>query len=762
MKSEKLILVLQNLVLFPNEEVKLELKNDLSKRIIEEALAKYNSELLIVSPKDELEIRPTINDLPKVVTYAKVKSKLILPNGNMRVKLRGVKRSLIVKYKTTANFVKAEYTSINSPVYNLDEEKIYIKKLKKAVEKYVSISTVTSNTILDLIKSPSSLGKMCDIISASILTTYKEKWVLLVEEDYFERAKKLLSIINSEINELELDHQLDEQIRSNFESSEKEILIKEKINLLTKQLGGKDTSKEIDRYRDTISSLKIDSKIKKDMAIEVDRLSSTVESSPEYGVIKAHIDFLMSLPWNKKTVDKKDIEEIDKSLNETHYGLEKAKDRIEEYLILKSQKKKIASPVLCLVGPPGTGKTTFARELAKSIGREFIKISVGGLNDAGELIGHRRTYLGAAPGKIIEGIKKSGVNNPIILIDEVDKMVKDYRGDPASVLLDILDPNQNKEFTDNYVAEPFDLSSVLFILTANDRDGIPLPLLDRLELIDVHSYTLFDKLEIAKNYTLPRLGKEYDFDYRTVSFTEKAIIKIIEGYTKESGVRDLERNIASIVRKIIIKKSTAKVSTINEKDIIKYLGMPKYSRVVNEYNKCGVVNVPAVGEYGGCILNIECVTYEGTDEIISTGCLGDIMKESISIAKSYIKTNAKTFDLDNKKMHDTVHIHALDGATKKEGPSAGLAIVVSLLSVFKNIVVPESLAFTGEISLEGKILPVGGIKEKIISSYNAGIKKIYIPKDNEQDLSEIPKKVLNSIEVITVSDFTEVYKQVFN
>ncbi len=761
MKNNRLILILQNLVLFPNEEVRLELKNELSKKIVDEAISGYNSELLIVSPKDELEIRPSIKDLPRVATYAKIKSKILLPNDNVRINIRGIKRTEVLKYHNAGDFIEAEFASISSHIYNLDEEKLYIKKLQKVVKKYVSLSPTVSNTILDLIKNPSSLGKMCDIISATILSTYKERWILLVEDDYFERAKKLIQIINSEISDLELDQQLDEEIRSNFESNEKEILIKEKINVLSKQLSGKDRLTECEQYKQKINSLKIDSRIKGDMLIEVDRLLSTVDSSPEYGIVKAHLDFIVSLPWNKKTIDNKNIEEIDKSLNETHYGLEKAKDRIEEYLILKSQKRKVASPVLCLVGPPGTGKTTFARELAKSIGREFIKISVGGLSDSGELIGHRRTYIGAAPGKIIEGIKKSGVNNPIILIDEVDKMIKDYRGDPASVLLDILDPNQNREFIDNYVAEPFDLSNVLFILTANEKTGIPLPLLDRLELIDVHSYTLFDKLEIAKNYTLPRLGKEYDFDYKMISITDKAIIKIIECYTKEPGVRDLERHICSIVRKILIK-NTFKTTTINDKDIVKYLGIPKYSTSFYDYHKSGIVNVPAVGEYGGCVLNIESVIYDGPNQVLSTGSLGEVMKESIIIADSYIKANAKTFKLDIKKLSGTIHIHALDGATKKEGPSAGLAIVVALLSTLTNKVISQELAFTGEISLEGKILPVGGIKEKIISSYNAGIKMIFIPKDNEQDLIDIPKKVLNVIDVVCVSNFTEVYKEVFN
>ena len=762
MHNDFLVLVLQSLVLFPNQEVKLELSSKVSKNIIYKAVNDKKSEVVIISPKDELEIRPSIKDLPNIGTLASIKNNIILPNGNVRVTLRGIKRVHINKMYTVDEMIFSVTSNINNTLYNLQEEKEYIRKLKKIVNEYVTLSSSTSNSINEIIKNITSLSKLTDIVSASLDLEYKNKLSLLIEVNHYKRAHRLITLICSEISSFEFDKKIENEIQEKFKKNERDYLIKEKINLLSRELDSSlDISKEIEEYNKKIDSFKIDKKVKTNLKREVKRLSSTVETSPEFGVIRAHLDFVTNLPWNKKTIDKKDIKEIDRRINQTHYGLNLAKTRIEEYLILKSKNKNLQSPILCLIGPPGTGKTTFARELAASIGREFIKISVGGLNDSAELIGHRRTYIGACPGKIMDGLRKCAVSNPIILIDEVDKMIKDYKGDPASVLLEILDQNQNKEFIDNYVGEPFDLSNVLFILTANNESDIPTPLIDRLEVIDVHSYTILDKIEIAKNYTLPRLGKEYNFDYKKIVLTDKAIIKIVNEYTKEAGVRDLERHISSIVRKVLIKNIKKKV-IIGEKDIPKYLGVNKYSHYINSYTTCGSVNVPAFNNYGGIVINIECVIYDGKDEIITTGSLGEVMKESILIAISYIKSNAKKMKIDIRKLKGCIHIHALDGASFKDGPSAGLGIAVSIISNILNKKVPIDLAFTGEISLEGRILKIGGLKEKIISCYNQGIKKIFIPMENIGDLSEIPEEVLNEISIVPINDFTEVYGTIFN
>jgi len=496
------------------------------------------------------------------------------------------------------------------------------------------------------------------------------------------------------------------------------------------------------------------------MIDEVRKFEMTNENSPEHSILRNYLEFLTNLPWDRESKDTTDITSIDKHLNKLHYGINEAKNRIKEYLVLKEKNNKLHSPILCLIGPPGTGKTTFARELAKSIGREFIKISVGGLNDSSELLGHRKTYIGAGPGKIMDGIKKCGAKNPVILIDEVDKMVKDYKGDPASVLLDILDPKQNHEFIDNYLGEPFDLSKVIFILTANLEDDIPAPLYDRLEVIEVNSYTLLDKIEIAKNYTLPRLGKEYNFDHTKIKMSDTVITKIALNYTMESGMRDLERKISSIIRQVLIKGLDEEV-TITEKDITKYLGNPKYYTYENNYEKCGTVNVPAYTPLGGSILNIECTMYEGNGEIIVSGNIGSVMEESIEVAMSYLKANYRQFKIDYKKFSNTFHVHSLEASSKKDGPSAGLAITTALVSLLTNKKVPNNMAFTGEISLNGRVMRIGGLKEKIISAYNKGINKVYIPKENENNLNDIPKKILKNMEIIPINSFYEVYKDIF-
>ncbi len=762
MQKRLFILILQNLVLFPNQEIKLELNNDNSKDIIDESISLRDSELIVIAPSSETANVVSIKDIDKIGSLAKIKSCIVMPNGNIRVTLRGVKRQNISKLIMVDNDrLEVECTNVSSPTYNLEEELAYSRKLRELVEKYVELNSKVTNTILGIIKNVTNLSKITDMIGAFLELDYKKKSKLFKEVDYYKRARMLTTILTNEIKSLELEKKIDEDVRKKFESGEKEIIIREKIHALESEIGiDNDRHAECENFLATVAKMKVDEKIKKSLKAEIKRFDLTLDSSPEYGSLRSHLEFVISLPWNKSTKDASDIKKASEQLNELHYGLDKAKSRIEEYLLLKGKNKSLHSPILCLIGPPGTGKTTFARELAGSIGREFVKVSVGGLNDSAELIGHRRTYIGAGPGKIMEGIRKCGVDNPVILIDEVDKMVKDYKGDPSSVLLGILDQNQNKEFIDNYVGEPFNLSNVLFILTANDETKIPRALYDRLEVIEVSSYTLFDKIEIARHYTLPRLGKEYGFDYKLIKMSESVIAKIIEEYTREAGVRDLERKISSILRKILIKGLDEPV-TVREGDLEKYLGRRVYDEYENVYDAAGVVNVPACTNMGGCVLNVETSVYPGCERIVATGSLGKIMQESTTVALSYLKSNAREFKIDRKDLQMTVHIHALEGAVPKEGPSAGLAILVSLVSELKGVKVPNDCAFTGEISLKGRILRVGGIKEKLISLYNAGIKRVFIPSENGQDLDQVPKKIFKKMDVIAVSNFTEVYTELF-
>lgn len=761
MKNSLLVLILQNVVLFPNQEVKLELSNEMSKKIVSDALRAYNGELIVVVMK-EVSNSINIKDIDSIGSFCKIKNAISLPNGNMRIILRGVKRVKITNVIGINEFViSAESMKIENPPFNLDEEMAYTRKIKDLITKYVSINSKASNSILGIIKNVTNLSKLTDMIGAMLELDYKQKLKLFKEVDYYKRARILITILSNEIMSLELENKIEEEVRHNFEKNEKEIIVKEKIKTLSCEIGLENEKlTECNNFYKTINALKVDAKIKASMTREVKRLEATLETSPEYGNIRSYLEFITSLPWNKSSKEENDIKKIDDQLNELHYGLASVKQRIEEYLAIVKKNKNIHSPVLCLIGPPGVGKTTFARELASSIGREFVKVSVGGLNDSSELIGHRRTYIGAGPGKIMEGIRKCKVNNPVILIDEVDKMLKDYKGDPSSILLEILDENLNKEFVDNYVQEPFDLSNVIFILTANDEARIPRALYDRLEVIEIASYTTFDKIEIAKNYTLPRLGKEYGFDYKMIKISDEVIKKIVSEYTHESGVRDLERKITTIIRKILIKGLDKSVS-IKVSDVEKYLGVSKYHAISHRYLVCGVANVPACTSVGGVILNVEASFYEGQEKIITTGSLGKVMQESAVVGLSFLKSYSKTFKLDNKALSKTIHIHALDGATPKDGPSAGLGMLVAMVSEIEKKLVPEYMAFTGEVSLKGTVLKVGGIKEKIICAYNSNIKKVFIPKDNLDDLESIPSKILKSMEIDGVSHFTEVYNAVF-
>jgi len=763
LKNNLLVLVLQNLVLFPNQEIKLEMSNNLSKSIIKKSLTDYSGEIVIVSPKEENVDILNINDVQSIGSFCKIKNPMDLPNGNIRITLRGIKRINIEKLKRiNNNMTEASIKMIEQPVYNLKEELVYSKKLKELVEQYVEINSKITNNILGIIKNVTNLSKLTDMISASLEFSFKERNKLFKETNYYKRAKMLITMLSNSIKSLELENKIEEEVRTNFEKSEKEIIIREKIKSLSNEIGlGDEKRSECDHFLEIIDKLKLSENSKIGLIREVKRFEMTLESSPEYGSLRSHLEFITSLPWDKSSKEENDIKKIESELNEQHYGLEKAKARIEEYVALRCQNKGIHSPVLCLIGPPGTGKTTFAKKLATSIKREFVKVSVGGLNDSSELVGHRRTYIGAGPGKIMEGIRKCGVNNPVILIDEIDKMVKDYKGDPSSILLDILDQSQNKYFVDNYVQEPFDLSNVLFILTANDETKIPRALYDRLEVIEISSYTLFDKIEIAKNHTLPNLAKEYNYDNKKIKFTDDALTKIITEYTKESGVRDLERKISTIIRKILLKGFSRAV-TIKESDIENYLGEEKYIEYKNYYSTSGVVNIPAYTSQGGCILNVETSLFQGPETIISTGSLGHIMQESIKVVLSYLKSNTKELKLDSKKLSESLHVHALDGSTPKDGPSAGLGIAISIVSLLKDTIIPNELAFTGEMTLKGRILKVGGIKEKMISAYNSGIKKIYIPEENLIDIKKVPQNIVENMEIVCVNNFIDVYSDIFS
>ena len=747
------VIILKKLVILPNQEIRLELNNKISNQTIKEATLNYKGELLIIAPTDSKEEDPDVDDLPKVGVIAKIKSKIVVDDG-IQVKLRGLKRVAVNKFYNTDNdILYSEVMYIDLPSLTEEEENAILRKLIDVLKKYINTANSASNDILAYVTKTTDLNKVTDAIASYLPFDVSKKLEYMQNINPIKRAKSLIKDMNEEIKVLKLDEELDDALNDNLVQDQRKFVLKEKLKIIKQELGEATLQEEeTKKFRETLSKLKIDKNIKDKITHEISKYEVMNEASPEISILHNYIDCILNLPWNKSTKENANFNTVLKYLDETHYGLEKIKERISEYVAVKNINKNIKSPIICLIGPPGVGKTSIAMSIAQSLNRKFYKISVGGLNDSTELIGSRRTYLAASPGKIIQGIAKCGTNNPIFLIDEVDKMVKDYKGDPASTLLEILDPVQNKYFTDNYIEEPFDLSNVLFILTANYIGDIPSTLIDRVEVIELNSYTLFEKKDIAKKYLLPKIFKEHVIIDDKIKFSEELLYFIINNYTKESGVRDLERVLTTLVRKIAINN----IKNINKEKVIKLLGNPKYNDDLVNENLIGVVNSLAYTNIGGLVTKTEVVEYKGSGKIKITGSVGKIMEESIDVIISFIKHTYK-YNLNNIDLH----FHFLDASTKKDGPSAGLSIAVALLSLLEKKVIADDIAFTGELSLNGSVLKIGGLKEKLIGAYNKNIKVVYIPKSNIEDLNEIPKIILDNIEIKAIENFNEIYTEFF-
>lgn len=748
------VILLKNLVILPNQEIKLELNNVISGKAINDASSNFKSEILVVAPMDLLEEEPSVDDLPKVGVIAKIKNK-IDNDGVIEIKLRGLKRVAVNKYYQEKNneVLYSEVMYIDLPALVEDEENAILKKLVDTLKKYINISKGISNDILNFVSNNKDLNKITDAITSFLPFNIGKKLEYMQEINPIKRAKALIKDMNEEIKGIEIDNELEEKIDESLQNDQRKFILKEKMKVLKQELGEDSWKKEeVIEYRKVLDKLKIDKKIKDHFSHEIDKYEIMSDDALEVSVMHNYLDWVLHLPWNKTRKENANFDEVYKELNKSHFGMDEIKTRISEYVAIKNLNRNIQSPIICLVGPPGVGKTTIAMSIAKALNRDFYKISVGGLNDSTELVGSRRTYLASAPGKIIQGLNKCGSNNPLILIDEVDKMVKDYKGDPASTLLEILDPNQNKIFTDNYIEEPFDLSEVLFILTANNVSDIPKPILDRVELIELHSYTVFEKKDIAKNYMLPNILLDNMVYDNKIKFSDELLYFLINNYTDEAGVRDLERILSSLARKITINN----IKILNEERVVKLLGNPKYTSNLVMEEENGVVNTLAVSNSGGTLSKVEVVTCKGNDKLTITGNAGNILKESISVVLTMLKLKYK-YSFHN----EDIHVHFLDASSKKDGPSAGIALSVALCSLKENKKVPSDVAFTGEVSLNGSILKIGGLKEKLIAAYNKNIKVVYMPKSNSEDLENVPKLILDNMEVIPVSNFNEVYTKLF-
>ena len=748
------VILLKNLVILPNQEIKLELKNVISGKAINAASSNFKGEILVIAPTDVLEEEPSVEDLPKVGVIARIKNKLD-NDGVIEVKLRGLRRVAVSKYfqEVNSDILYSEVIYIDLPSLVPEEENAILKKLVSVLKKYINVSKTVSNDILTFVSSNKDLNKITDAITSFLPFNITKKLEYMEEINPIKRAKSLIKDMYEEIKVAEIDNELEEKVDESFQNDQREYILKEKMKVLKQELGEDSwKNEEVLEYKKALEKLKIDKKIKDHISHEIDKYEIMNEASPEVSVMHNYLDWIINLPWNKSKKETANFDAVYKELDKSHFGMDEIKTRISEYIAIKNLNRNITSPIICLVGPPGVGKTTIAMSIAKALNRDFYKISVGGLNDSTELIGTRRTYLASAPGKIIQGLYKCGSNNPVILIDEVDKMVKDYKGDPAATLLEILDPNQNKIFTDNYIEEPFDLSNILFILTANNAENIPTAILDRVEVINLSSYTVFEKKDIAKNYMLPKILLDNMVYDSKIKFSDELLCFIINNYTSEAGVRDLERVLSSLARKITINN----VKVLNEERVVRLLGSPKYKNTEEEINEIGTINTLAVSGFGGRLSKLEVLTCKGSDKLTITGNTGNILKESIEVVLSMLKSKYK-YNFHNEDLH----IHFLDASSKKDGPSAGLAIAVGLCGVKEGKNVPSNYAFTGEVSLNGNILKIGGLKEKLVAAYNKNIKVVFMPKSNSEDLKDVPKEITDNMEIIPVISFNEVYTKLF-
>lgn len=757
------LIPLRGISIFPHMVVHFDVGREKSINALEKAMLD-DSSIILCTQKDPKLSEPTIDDFYHIGTVAKVKQMIKLPGGSIRVLVEGVNRGKVVEIvQEDPHFV----ADVEELFYDeeLIEKDMNIEAAMRLVigdfEEYVSLNEKVSPEILVTISDITDPGRLADIIVSYIYLKIEDDQKVLEAFDFYDRLETLHIILQEEIEVLKIEDKINQRVKKQINKVQKEHYLREQIKAIQKELGqDDDILEDVDEYRTKIDKIKMPKEVKEKAHKEVDRLMKMSSHSPETGVIRTYLDWIIDLPWDKETKEKIDIKRSRDILNEDHYGLLDVKERILEFIAIRKLTNSIKGPIICLVGPPGVGKTSIAKSIAKSLNREFVRMSLGGVRDEAEIRGHRRTYIGSMPGRIISSMKKAGTKNPVFLFDEIDKLGNDYRGDPASGLLEVLDPEQNSTFTDHFLDVPFDLSKVLFVTTANTTSSIPAPLLDRMEVIRVSGYTEEEKLQIVLKYLLPKQLKEHGLKEDNLKISESAIRHIINNYTREAGVRSLERNIANICRKAAkrIVEENLKAIRITSGNISNYLGGEKYRfDLVNEENQIGVANGLAWTAVGGETLSIEVNCMKGKGKIQLTGKLGDVMKESAMAGISYIRANSSMLHIEND-FHENmdIHIHVPEGAIPKDGPSAGVTITTAVVSALSNTPIHKDIAMTGEITLRGRVLPVGGIKEKVLAANRMGIKKILLPIDNKKDLEEIPDKIKKKIEFVLVKNIEEV------
>ncbi len=757
------VLPLRDIVVFPQMIVPLFVGRNKSINALEISMSE-NKDIVLVTQKASKIEDPKPKDLYSVGTICKILQLLKLPDGTLKVLVEGKKRVKInfLPQKNHDNYLTCNFKVLsNLGISKIDSSVINI--LHTVFEDYLNLNKKTNNEIINLITDIKDPSKLCDTIISNLTLTIKEKQEFLEENDVSSRIKKLISKLEIEVDTLAIDKKVRNRVKSQMEKTQREYYLNEQLKAIQNELGNDEDGKdEFQEIKEKISKVKLSKDALDKVNAEFKKLKNMSPMSAESGVVRSYIDWILCLPWKKLSKINNDLTLAKQILDEDHYGLKKVKERILEFLVMQKRSKSLKGPILCLVGPPGVGKTSLGKSIAKATGRTYLRMALGGVRDEAEVRGHRRTYIGSLPGKIIQGLKKTKFNNPLFLLDEIDKIGSDYRGDPSSALLEVLDPEQNSSFQDHYLEIDYDLSKTMFITTANTLN-IADALLDRMEIIRLPGYTESEKLQIAKKHLISKIKNENNVKDDEILISDEILKEIIQKYTKEAGVRSLEREISKLIRKIITDiEINGKVSQkIDKKNLLEYLGPPKYNRIGKEnINLVGVTNGLAWTQVGGELLNIEVVKVPGKGRFSSTGKLGDVMKESIKAAEFYIKSNHLKLGIEQNIINSfDVHVHVPEGATPKDGPSAGVAMISSIVSTLTDNKVRCDVAMTGEITLKGKVLPIGGLKEKLLAATQNGIKKVLIPHDNEKDLIEIDKEIIDKVKIKSVEYVDEILSE---
>ena len=754
------VVALRGITVLPDMIVHFDITREKSVQAIEYAM-NNNQQVFLVAQMDSQADDPGVKDLYSIGVIAEIKQVLKLPSKALRVMAEGIKRARLLELGTEEKYMTGkilEYPESKGS-YNPQEKEAMFRTLKELFENYGELHPKIKKDSIQRLTDTTDVYQLSQQIIINLSVYYKEKQRLLEAVEFQERYDLLCDILANEIEIFHIRQELQSKIQEKVDKNQKEYLLREQMRVIREELG-EDAASEAEHFEEQVEKLKADPLVKEKLKKEIERFRNTTSNNSENAVIRGYIETLLELPWNKASKDSKDLERAERILEEEHYGMEKVKERILESLAVRSLTKKGESPILCLVGPPGTGKTSIARSVAKALNKEYVRISLGGVRDEAEIRGHRRTYIGAMPGRIANGLRSAGVKNPLMLLDEIDKVSSDYKGDTSAALLEVLDGEQNVKFRDHYVEIPLDLSEVMFIATANSLQTISKPLLDRMEIIEVNSYTENEKFHIAKEHLLPRQIKKNGLDKHKITVSDKALARIISGYTKEAGVRGLERKLSEICRKVAREylDNNKKQVRVSASNLEKYLGKARYEiNKANEKDEVGIVRGLAWTSVGGDTLQIEVNTMPGKGEFKLTGQLGDVMKESAETGISYIRSVASVYGiLPEYFKENDLHIHIPEGAVPKDGPSAGITMATAMISAITGRKVYAHVAMTGEITLRGRVLPIGGLKEKLLAAKQAGITKVLVPQKNEKDVAEISTEVTKNLEIVFVEHMDQV------